>query len=281
MADPAAHDRLDEMYTMQSCKRIMSYHKAVGAGALTREQLNRYGATMDLLELTPALANLWDALTTPREKLGAFADRLDGANLLRTRDAYVNAFSECFPSECDLGDSIDAWLSMSNTTVQYIAGRASDEDEPQIMKRMHFVSFGGMLRADFFEGLAVGHAPKRCANCGRWFLTTDARHTKYCGEVCPDDPKGRTCRQIAAMKGRDARELADDHPLKAIYSMRMNTINTAIRRGNLPAETGERMKRLAKNKQQRALSDPGYANGAYVTEMKHKALLNEAISLLQ
>lgn len=26
----------------------------------------------------------------------------------------------------------------------------------------------------------MGHAPKKCRICGKWFLTTNARHTKYC-----------------------------------------------------------------------------------------------------
>ena len=55
--------------------------------------------------------------------------------------------------------------------------------------------------------------PKRCTICGRWFLKTDARCTKYCGEICIDDPKGRKCRVIGNMNGRDEREKAADHPL--------------------------------------------------------------------
>ncbi|MFR5901832.1 MAG: DUF6076 domain-containing protein [Neglectibacter timonensis] len=85
---------------------------------------------------------------------------------------------------------------------------------------MHYVSFVGMFRSDLFEGLCVGHAPKKCPICGRWFLTTNARHTKYCGNLAPGDKLHRTCRQIGNLQGRSQRELAADHPIKQIYEHR-------------------------------------------------------------
>ena len=48
-----------------------------------------------------------------------------------------------------------------------------------------------------------GHAPKKCKICGKWFLTTNARHTKYCGGYAPGDKLHRTCRQIGNLKGRE------------------------------------------------------------------------------
>lgn len=56
---------------------------------------------------------------------------------------------------------------------------------------------------DRLNGLCVGHAPKKCPICGRWFLTTNARHTKYCGNLAPGDKFHRTCRQIGNLKGRE------------------------------------------------------------------------------
>ena len=99
------------------------------------------------------------------------------------------------------------------------------------MKRMHYVSFVGMFRSDLFEGLCVGHAPRKCPICGGWFLTTDARHTKYCNGLAPRDKYGRTCRQIGNIRGRSQRELAPDHPWKRIYERRMNTIIQKLRQG--------------------------------------------------
>ena len=131
-----------------------------------------------------------------------------------------------------------------------------------------------------FEGLCVGHAPKKCPICGRWFLTTNARHTKYCGGYAPGDNLHRTCRQIGNLKGREQRELAEDHPVKRIYVTRLNTINRSVKRGKLDAELAEVMKKLAKDKMYRALSNAAYAQGDYKAEMAQAALLSEAASKL-
>lgn len=178
-----------------------------------------------------------------------------------------------------MGDGSDSWLSMTNVSVQYTAG--TSRNRPQMKKHMHFISFGGMLRADFFEGLSVGHAPKRCAICGRWFLTTDARHTKYCSEICPTDEQGRKCRVIGNLRGRAARELAADHPLNEPYDRRMNTIDQCLKRGTLSPELAAEMKKLAKDKKQRAKADMAYANSTYRMEMEQDALKVEALKLLK
>ena len=279
MVESDSIGRLDQVFTVDACKKISAYYRTVNAGKLDEPTRERFSPAIDLIMLTPALSGLYDSLSLLQQKLGIFADRLAADDAIRTKDAYLAAFSECFPQEVHPGDGSDTWLAMNNTTVQYVAGQINGTDHMQMLKHMHFISFGGMLRADFFEGLAVGHAPKRCGICNRWFLTTDARHTKYCGNVCPDDPKGRTCRQIAALRGKEERENADDHPVKVIYTTRMNTIHTYIRRGTLTPELGEKMKRLCKDKQQRALSDVDYANGAYHAEMEQDALQREAMDL--
>ena len=76
--------------------------------------------------------------------------------------------------------------------------------------------------------------------------------------------------------GREQRELAADHPLKAIYNRRLNTILQSQRRGKLDEATADAMRKLAKDKLQRALSDANYARGDYEAEMTHSALLAEA-----
>ena len=79
------------------------------------------------------------------------------------------------------------------------------------------------------------------------------------------------------MRGREQRELAGDHPLKAIYNRRLNTILQNQRRGKLDESTADAMRKLAKDKLQRALSDANYAHGSYEKEMTQAALLAEAV----
>ncbi len=107
-------------------------------------------------------------------------------------------------------------------------------------------------------------------------LSSDVRHTKYCGGYAPGDKLHRTCRQIGNLKGREQRELADDHPLKQIYEKRLNTINRYVKRGTLDADLAEVMKKLAKDKMLRAVSNVAYAKGDYEKEMEQAALKKEA-----
>ena len=229
--------------------------------AAAQEPRLRKGALLS--KIAPVLAQLAYSLAEYKRTMTALAESINDDGVERTPDGLAAAFGAHFDA------SDDSLMSLANATVQYVAVG----EPPRLVRRMSYVSFVGLLRSDLFEGLAAGHAPRRCAVCGRWFLTLDARHTKYCGGFAPG---GRTCRQVGAMRGRGQRELAADHPLKAIYNRRLNTILQSQRRGKLDEATADAMRKLAKDKLQRALSDANYARGRYEAEMTQGALLAEA-----
>ena len=232
--------------------------------AAAQEPGLRKGALLS--KIAPVLAQLAYSLAEYKRTMTALAESINDDGVERTPDGLAAAFGAHF------NVSDDSLMSLANATVQYL----SAGEPPRLVRRMSYVSFVGLLRSDLFEGLAAGHAPRRCAVCGRWFLTLDARHTKYCGGFAPGDVRGRMCRQVGAMRGRGQRELAADHPLKAIYNRRLNTILQSQRRGKLNAEIADVMRKLAKDKLQRALSDANYARGSYEAEMTQGALLAEA-----
>ncbi len=232
--------------------------------AAAQEPGLRKGALLS--KIAPVLAQLAYSLGEYKRTMTALAERINDDGIERTPDGLAAAFGAHFDA------SNDSLMSLANATVQYL----SAGEPPRLVRRMSYVSFVGLLRSDLFEGLAAGHAPRRSAVCGRWFLTLDARHTKYCGGFAPGDARGRTCRQVEAMRGRGQRELAADHPLKAIYNRRLNTILQSQRRGKLNKATADTMRKLAKDKLQRALSDANYARGSYEAEMTQGALLAEA-----
>ena len=237
-----------------------------------------YRQGMTCLTIVQVFSQLPSCLSMYQTAMLPFAEILNRGG--RTPEDYAEAFAEHFPKEAEISKENPAWMALSNISVEYRTAEIPGRDCLQMVKQMHYMSFYGMFRSDLFEGLSAGHAPRRCPICGRWFLTTDARRTKYCGGLAPGDPKGRTCRQIGNLRGRASRELADDHPLKAIYERRMDTIRQKVRRGNLEESLAEEMKRLAKNKLQQAISDPKYAKTAYPKEMEQAALKAEAEKLL-
>ncbi|MCC8065809.1 MAG: DUF6076 domain-containing protein [Clostridiales bacterium] len=259
-------------FTPEGLQNLQEYILAMMMGTFSPEQTEQYREGILIARLTPVLANLSYSLRDYQETMRSFAETMDVDSADRSLDGLAKLFGENFPPEFTLSSGA-SWMSLTNITVQYLSTIRPGCDTPMLVKRMHYVSFVGMLRSDLFEGLCVGHAPKKCPICGKWFLTTNARHTKYCGDPAPGDRLHRTCRQIGNLRGREQRELAADHPLKQIYERRLNTINRYVKRGTLDAETAKRMKKLAKDKMLRAISDVSYAKGCYEQEMEQDALL--------
>ena len=265
---------LHRLFDEEHIENIVAYIEAtqdIGAVAAFDE---KYSHGVGVLKLIQVMAQLGGTLQIYKQSMTAFAHALHDNQ--RTPDGYAAAFAEHFSKDDTLSPDNFMWMQLTNTTMQYVSAVMPEKAIPQLVKRLHYVSFVGMFRSDLFEGLCVGHAPRKCPICSRWFLITDARQTKYCGGLAPGDKLGRTCRQIGNLKGREQRELADDHPIKAIYTRRMNTITQYLRRGTLDEQTAAVMKQLAKDKLERAIFDVAYAKGSYEKEMEQTALLQEA-----
>ena len=259
-------------------ENIVAYIKAAQEiGAVAAFDV-KYSRGVGVLKLIQVMAQLGGTLQIYKQSMTAFAHALHDSQ--RTPDGYAAAFAEHFPKDDTLSPDNSMWIQLTNTTMQYVSAVMPEKEIPQLVKRLHYVSFVGMFRSDLFEGLCVGHAPRLCPICGKWFLTTDARQTKYCGGLAPGDKRGRTCRQIGNLKGREQRELADDHPIKTIYTRRMNTITQYLHRGTLDEQTAAVMKRLAKDKLECAIFDHEYAKGSYEAEMSQDVLLKEAQAII-
>ena len=236
-----------------------------------------------LVRVIPVLGHLSYSLHQYKKTMTAFAEFLQENAEIRTPAGYAAAFGQFFRENATLEESNPSWMALTNATVQYVPAIRPGNAEAQLVKRMHFVSFVGMFRAELFEGLCVGHAPRKCAVCGKWFLTTDARYAKYCDGLAPGDKRGRTCRQVGNLRGREQRELgvdfffqqqrelAADHPIKKIYTKRFNTITQYLGRGTLDEQTAAAMKALAKSKLEKALQDSGYAQGGYAAALIESA----------
>lgn len=273
-------DDIERIFSEDYLANANAYYVAVQNGTLAGLTDPRYEKAMVLLRVLPVMAHLGFSLGEYQKTMIAFADKLNKPGCKRTPEGYAELFGSAFPATPNFDDG-GTWMSMTNATVQYIPVVRPGCEVSMLVKRMHYVSFVGMFRSDLFEGLCEGHAPKKCPICGRWFLTTNARPTKYCGGYAPGDKLHRTCRQIGNLKGREQRELAADHPLKQIYETRLNTINRYVKRGSLDQKLAEVMKKLAKDKMYQAISNVSYAQEGYAKEMEQDALKAEAEAQLE
>ena len=62
---------------------------------------------------------------------------------------------------------------------------------------MYFDRLLDFVYVELMKGLQKGFVPKRCANCGHWFLQMPGMTYAYCGEPAPGQD-GKTCREIGA-----------------------------------------------------------------------------------
>ena len=270
-------ERIEKVFTADNALKYVEFAIKAATNTLQVEEIPVYADAVILQRYTAVFGHLAYSLGEYQKAMLDFAEKSDGNEADRTAEGFAKMFGSYFPPEFSITEG-NAWMSTLNNSVQYVSAIRPGETVAKLVKRIHYVSFVGMFRSDLFEGLCVGHAPKKCRICGKWFLTTNARHTKYCGGLAPGDKLHRTCRQIGNLKGREQRELADDHPLKQIYEKRLNTINRYVKRGTLDADLAEVMKKLAKDKMLRALSNVAYAKGDYEKEMGQAALLNESLN---
>ena len=274
---PKHRERIERVFTAENALKYVEFATKAATNSLQFEEIQNYAEAIMLQRYTAVCGHLTYSLGEYQTAMLDFAEKSDCNEADRTAEGFAKMFGSYFPPEFSITEG-NAWMSIANNSVQYVATIRPGEKVAKLVKRMHYVSFVGMFRSDLFEGLCVGHAPKKCKICGKWFLTTNARHTKYCGGYAPGDKLHRTCRQIGNLKGREQRELADDHPLKQIYEKRLNTINRYVKRGTLDADLAEVMKKLAKDKMLRALSNVAYTKGDYEKEIGQAALLNESLN---
>ena len=145
-------------------ENIVAYIKAAQEiGAVAAFDV-KYSRGVGVLKLIQVMAQLGGTLQIYKQSMTAFAHALHDSQ--RTPDGYAAAFAEHFPKDDTLSPDNSMWMQLTNTTTQYVSAVMPKKGIPQLVKRMHYVSFVGMFRSDLFEGLCVGHAPRICPICG-------------------------------------------------------------------------------------------------------------------
>ena len=176
---------LHRFFDEEHIENIVAYIKALQEIGAAASFDDKYSHAVGVLKLIQGMSQLGNTLNIFKGGVIDFAHKLHDSK--RTPDGYAAAFAEHFPKDETLSPNNSMWMQLTNTTMQYVSAVIPEKGMPQLVKRMHYVSFVEMFRSDLFEGLCVGHAPRKCPICGKWFLTTDARQTKYCGGLAPRD----------------------------------------------------------------------------------------------
>lgn len=90
------------------------------------------------------------------------------------------------------GSDVDA----PQVNVQYAVLEREDETH-ELVEKMYFDHLTDFIYVEFMKGLQKGFVPKRCANCGRWFLQEPGLTYNYCTQIAPGETE-LTCRDIGS-----------------------------------------------------------------------------------
>lgn len=207
-----------------------------------------------------------------------FYDRIgdDVADAAKKLRQFVKRTDEAerFDEEHLLPIAIDIFGSAPfDVTTEYVPLKKSGRSKTAtVARRLHFKNYYSLVLTDFFEGLQNGHYPRRCQMCGKYFVMTSARQTKYCGGWATELWRGKkiTCRNLAAQQKR--RERSADDPITVRYNSRCGAIRVEALRGTITKEFAAAAKVLAKEHKQLAARDPVYAAKQYIADMERDKL---------
>lgn len=108
-----------------------------------------------------------------------------------------------------------------------------------IAEEMAFTELTDFLRMDFVRGLISGHIPRKCANCGRYFLLENGYNIIYCSRPDPNDIKKRPCFVTGPKKTMKEKSRKPGAPklsegIAAEYKRAYNRLKKRHSRGAMP-----------------------------------------------
>ncbi|MBE6069899.1 MAG: hypothetical protein E7211_19725 [Clostridium lundense] len=181
-------------------------------------------------------------------------------DLIRVQTAYTDLLDHyihgksCYLNERELAEAYRSYLSSLSRKRDYervdVSGTMKLSYEPyrspgepdKLCEVYTFDSLGAFLYVDFFHGLRLNHIPKRCDNCGRYFLIAGGKYNNYCERTLKDDPD-KTCRDVGAR--RKYGEKCKDDPVWLAYNRAYKTHYARYMKKKMTAAQFEQWSRQA------------------------------------
>ena len=122
-------------------------------------------------------------------------EKKKGQRKLPLAAQVVNQLLEPYVSGRSLG--ADSEVDAPQINVQYTIYEPLTGGDAEVVEKMYFDRLADFVYVEFMKGIQKGYIPKRCRNCGKWFLQTPGPTFSYCSEIAPGET-GKTCRDIGA-----------------------------------------------------------------------------------
>lgn len=155
----------------------------------------------------------------------------------RSTDAYAEAFARYYGEmksvEGIFGDGpFEQSFPMENRFVPM--AHPTEKGMVLLAEQAQFSYLTHFLYTDFYRGLIMGNAPRRCHNCGTYFLLTAGYNTCYCNNLAPGETS-RTCRKVGAHK-KEAQERVTATPAQKEYAKAYNRLKARKQRGKITVD---------------------------------------------
>ena len=169
------------------------------------------------------LARFADSLLNFRGQISGMTERYFEPLERRNSDAYAEAYADFYSQMIFAGarlfnEDFEQSFPMEVNFVPMM--HPTEEGKIFIAEKATFSSLTDFLRTEYYRGLAIGNAPRRCHNCGRYFLLTAGYNTCYCNGIAPGETE-RTCRKVGAHR-KEAQGKENRTPAQKEYDRAYN-----------------------------------------------------------
>ena len=141
----------------------------------------------------------------------AFEKKKGQRKIPLAQQIYENCL-DAFVSGVSLGQSPE--VDAPQVNIQYVVLEI-DREHHELVEKLYFDRLVDFVYVELMRGLQRGYVPKRCANCGRWFLQMPGASYNYCDQPAPNSEEGKTCREVGSTKSFRAKVL--NHPVWAVH----------------------------------------------------------------
>ena len=201
---------------------------------------------IDVKKYIKDFKNIYSSLS-PQDGIVALSQRIDELSFIYDEMMYYKAFLtiltdeylENVPKRSAQEYSVALYHFLSNTDMlndiekelnhphikffidhtseaEYVTRPDPDDTQKYIIAEYRvFKSLAGFMISDLFKALSAGYSPRKCQWCGKYFLLTTGHNTVYCDNLAPDDPKGRTCKQVGAHGNERLQKNKSDYQIEA------------------------------------------------------------------
>ena len=155
---------------------------------------------------------------------------LEHRNSFAYAEAYSDFYTQMLSSGVQVfGDDFEQGIPMEVDFVPMM--HPTEKDKVFIAEKATFNSLVAFLQVEFYRGLAKGNAPRRCHNCGRYFLLTSGHNICYCNNIAPGETDC-TCRKVGAHR-KEAQGKANHTPAQKEYDKTYNRLKARKQRGKI------------------------------------------------